>query len=117
MKGEAYFFRAYWHFYLLTRFGSIPVMDSFWDRNATVGGLQIPPRDRSAVAQFILDDLNTAKELLHPRSQYKGLRVCKEAAIIMAMRVALYEGTWEKYHRERTLPLLKINRQTCWDRC
>ena len=99
MKGEAYFFRAYWHFYLLTRFGSIPVMDGFWDGNATIGGLQIPPRDRSAVAQFILDDLNTAKGLLHSRSQYKGLRVCKEAAIIMAMRVALYEGTWEKYHK------------------
>ncbi|KAA5226541.1 RagB/SusD family nutrient uptake outer membrane protein, partial [Bacteroides finegoldii] len=35
LKGEAYFFRAYWHFYLLTRFGSIPVMDKFWDGNAT----------------------------------------------------------------------------------
>ena len=29
MKGEAYFFRAYWHFYLLTRFGSIPVTVSY----------------------------------------------------------------------------------------
>ena len=38
LKGEAYFFRAYWHFYLLTRFGSIPVMDKFWDGNATVAG-------------------------------------------------------------------------------
>ena len=99
MDGEAYFFRAYWHFYLLTRFGSIPVMDKFWDGNATVAGLQIPPRDRSAVAQFIIDDLKTAKNLLYSRSQYKGLRICKEAAIIMAMRVALYEGTWEKYHK------------------
>ena len=68
LKGEAYFFRAYWHFYLLTRFG-------------------------------IIDDLKTAKNLLYSRSQYKGLRICKEAAIIMAMRVALYEGTWEKYHK------------------
>ena len=99
LKGEAYFFRAYWHFYLLTRFGSIPVMDKFWDGNATVAGLQIPPRDRSAVAQFIIDDLKTAKNLLYSRSQYKGLRIGKEAAIIMAMRVALYEGTWEKYHK------------------
>lgn len=99
LKGEAYFFRAYWHFYLLTKFGSVPVMDGFWDENATVGGLQIPPRDRSAVAQFILDDLKTAKELLNPRSKYKGLRICKEAAMIFAMRVALYEGTWEKYHK------------------
>lgn len=99
LKGEAYFFRAYWHYYLLTKFGNIPLMDRFWDGNATVGGLQIPPRDRSEVAQFILDDLKTAKELLNPRSKYKGLRICKEAAIIFAMRVALYEGTWEKYHK------------------
>lgn len=100
LKGEAYFFRAYWHYYLLTRFGSIPVMDKFWDGNATVGGLQIPPRDRSAVAQFIIDDLNMAKGLLYSRSKYQGLRICKEAAIVMAMRVALYEGTWEKYHKD-----------------
>ena len=99
LKGEAYFFRAYWHFYLLTRFGSIPVMDKFWDGNATVAGLQITPRDRSAVAQIIIDDFKKAKNLLYSRSQYKGLRICKEAAIIMAMRVALYEGTWEKYHK------------------
>lgn len=99
LKGEVYFFRAYWHFYLLTRFGNIPVMDAFWDSNATVEGLQIPPEDRSEVAQFILDDLAVAKGLLSPRSKYQGLRVCKEAAVILAMRVALYEGTWEKYHR------------------
>ena len=99
MKGEAYFLRAYWHYYLLTRFGSIPVMDNFWDPQATLPELQIPARDRSAVAKFILDDLETAKELLHPRSKFQGLRICKEAAIIFAMRVALYEGTWEKYHK------------------
>lgn len=99
LKGEAHFFRAYWHYYLLTKFGSIPVMDKFWDGNATVGGLQIPARDRSAVAQFILDDLKAAKELLYSRSKYQGLRICKEAAMVMAMRVALFEGTWEKYHK------------------
>jgi len=74
-------------------------MDKFWDGNATVGGLQIPARDRSAVAQFILDDLKAAKELLYSRSKYQGLRICKEAAMVMAMRVALFEGTWEKYHK------------------
>lgn len=99
LKGEAYFFRAYWHYYLLTKFGSIPLMDRFWDENATIAGLQIPASDRSAVAQFIIDDLKKARELLHPRSKYKGLRICKEAAIIFAMRVALFEGTWEKYHK------------------
>ena len=99
LKGEAYYFRAYWHFFLLTKFGSIPIMDKFWDKNATLDGLQIAPSDRSAVAQFIIDDLNRANELLYPRTKFKGLRICKEAAVILAMRVALYEGSWEKYHK------------------
>ena len=72
LKGEAYFLRAYWHFDLLKKFGSIPVMDAFWDENATIAGLQIPAKTRNEVARFILSDL--------------------------AMNVALYEGTWEKYH-------------------
>lgn len=98
LKGEAYFFRAYWHFYLLRNFGDVPVMDRLWDENATVQGLQIPAADRSAVAEFILGDLKTAIGLLHPRAKYQGLRISKEAALLLAMRVALYEGTWEKYH-------------------
>nr|WP_302830497.1 RagB/SusD family nutrient uptake outer membrane protein [uncultured Bacteroides sp.] len=99
LKGEAFFLRAYWHFYLLTRFGDIPVMDSFWDENATVAGLQIPARKRSDVAKFILEDLTTAKGLLNERSKNSGLRISKEAALILAMRVALFEGSWEKYHK------------------
>ena len=98
LKGEAYFLRAYWHFYLLKRFGNIPVMDAFWDANATVEGLQIDQKPRNEVAKFILQDLENAKNLLYPRSKYSGLRINKEAAMVLAMNVALYEGSWEKYH-------------------
>lgn len=98
LKGEAYFLRAYWHFYLLKRFGNIPVMDAFWDDNATVEGLQIDQKPRNEVAKFILQDLENAKNLLYPRSKYSGLRINKEAAMVLAMNVALYEGSWEKYH-------------------
>lgn len=105
LRGEAYFLRAYWHFYLLTRFGDIPVMDRFWDGNATLEGLQIPASKRSDVARFILSDLKAAigavpeaKANLFSRTKYSGLRINKETAIILAMRVALYEGSWEKYH-------------------
>ncbi len=98
LRGEAHFLRAYWHFYLLKRFGNIPLMDAFWDENATIEGLQIPQKPRNEVAKFILQDLTTAKGLLHGRSEYKGLRINKEAAMILAMNVALYEGSWEKYH-------------------
>lgn len=106
LRGEAYFFRAYWHFYLLTRFGNIPIMDDFWDGNATVGGLQIPASKRADVARFILNDLKAAIGLipesranLFDRSKYQGLRINRETAILMAMRVALYEASWEKYHK------------------
>lgn len=98
LKGEAYFLRAYWHFYLLKKFGSIPVMDAFWDGNATVEGLQIPAKTRTEVAKFILEDLNTAASLLYSRSKYAGIRINKEAAMTLAMNVALFEGSWEKYH-------------------
>lgn len=98
MIGEAYFFRAYWHFELLKNFGEVPLMDGFWDSNATIEGLQIPQSSRSDVARFILNDLESAIEMLYPRSQYLGLRICKEAAMVFAMRVALFEGSWEKYH-------------------
>mgnify|MGYP002566418737 CR=1 FL=1 len=106
LRGEAYFFRAYWHFYLLTRFGDIPLMDGFWDENATLEGLQKAPAKRADVARFILNDLKAAigevpetRACLLPRSKYMGLRVNKETAILLAMRVALYEGSWEKYHK------------------
>ena len=98
LKGEAYFLRAYWHFDLLKKFGSIPVMDAFWDENATIAGLQIPAKTRNEVARFILSDLVEAKNRLHSRGKYSGIRINKEAAMVLAMNVALYEGTWEKYH-------------------
>lgn len=98
LKGEAYFLRAYWHFDLLRKFGSIPVMDAFCDENATIAGLQIPAKTRNEVARFILSDLVEAKNLLHSRGKYSGIRINKEAAMVLAMNVALYEGTWEKYH-------------------
>lgn len=99
LKGEAYFLRAYWHFSQLKKFGNIPIMDGFWDEHATIAGLQIPQKDRGEVARFILSDLEAAKDLLFDRSRFGGLRISKEAAMLLAMQVALYEGTWEKYHK------------------
>jgi hypothetical protein len=99
LKGEAYFLRAYWHFVQLKKFGNIPIMDGFWDEQATIAGLQIPQKDRGEVAKFILGDLDTAQRLLFKRNKYSGLRICKEAAMLLAMQVALYEGSWEKYHK------------------
>ena len=92
---------AYWHFCATEEVRRyFPVMDAFLgDENATIAGLQIPQKDRSEVAKFILEDLDKAKDLLFDRSKYAGLRISKEAAMMLAMQVALYEGSWEKYHK------------------
>lgn len=100
LRGEVYFLRAWWHFTLLKKFGNVPVMDGFWDSHATVEGLQIPAVPRKDVALFILSDLDKAISMLSPRSVWSGLRICREAALVLAMNVALYEGSWEKYHAD-----------------
>ncbi|MBE6218146.1 MAG: RagB/SusD family nutrient uptake outer membrane protein [Bacteroidales bacterium] len=98
LYAEVLFLRAWWHFDLLKKFGSVPVMDGFWDGNATLEGLQIPAAPRKEVALFILDDLDKAIDGLHRRNRFSGLRINKEAALVLAMNVSLYEGSWEKYH-------------------
>ena len=98
LKGEVHFFRAYWHFNLLKNFGSFPIMDGFWDGNATIDGLKKKAATRSQAVDYILEDLGNAIELLHTRNVYNGLRINKEAALAFAMNVALFEGSWEKYH-------------------
>lgn len=99
LKGEVYFLRAYWHFELLKKFGSAPIMDRNWDNEATILGLQKEQAKRNELAKFVIQDLKTAIGLLHPRTVYKGLRINKEAAQVLLMNVALYEGSWEYYHR------------------
>lgn len=92
-------------------------MDAFWDENATIAGLQIPQKDRSEVAKFILEDLDKAKDLLFDRSKYAGLRISKEAAMMLAMQVALYEGSWEKYHKTMPLQPIRTNPSTSSMKC
>jgi len=97
-SGEAYFFRAYYYFNLLIRYGDVPIFPEYFDNTDTE--YVFAERDpRNEVADFIISDLDTAISLLlsfpdisdHPR-------ISKEAAQLFKARVALYEGTWEKYH-------------------
>ena len=66
-------------------------MDALGGENATIAGLRIPQRHVMKLADFILSDLVEAKILLHSRSKYSGIRINKEAAMVLAMNVALYE--------------------------
>lgn len=96
--GTAHFFRAWQYFRLLRNFGGVPIADHSLD--LTDGTLQAPRNTRYEVTNFIIKDLQTAIPLLLKEKDIddnsKG-KISKEAAKSFLARVALYEGTWEKY--------------------
>ncbi|MDR1102554.1 MAG: RagB/SusD family nutrient uptake outer membrane protein [Tannerella sp.] len=95
--GEALFFRSIFYFNKLRTFGDVPWITT------TVGidsdELTAPRTPRSQVAEAILQELDRAVEYLPTRGSgtYTG-RITKEVALALQARIALYEGTWEKYH-------------------
>ncbi len=96
--GEGYFFRAWYYFELLKRYGDLPIFDRYFDNNDDE--LVFKARDpRNQVVDFMLSDLDNAISLLQSFPEIStSPRISKEAAQLFKARVALYEGTWEKYH-------------------
>lgn len=97
--GEAYFFRALNYFKMLACYGDLPIVTEVLpdENDAIVASSVRSPRNE--VARFILSDLDKAIEMCFPRSKFNGQRVNREAALLMKSRIALFEGTFEKYHR------------------
>lgn len=96
--GEAYFFRAFNYFNLLKQFGDLPIVKTpltVNDKDALYG----PRSSRTDVVNFILSDLDMAAAKLKKKSEVPAQRISKDIALLFKSRVALYEGTWEKYHK------------------
>jgi len=94
--GEAHFFKAWFYFGLLKRYGDIPWYTNTLEPNSEL--LMKPKDPRTVVADSILVHLDKAIEYLDARSDAGNTRINKEAALAFKTRVALYEGTWQKYH-------------------
>lgn len=94
----AYFFRAWQHFFLLKRFGGVPIDTVVTDVNSVL--LTAPRNSRYEVTKQILSDLDVAIDGLPLEASIaaadKG-QVSKQAAMAFKARVLLYEGTYEKY--------------------
>ena len=120
-KGEASFFRAYCYFELLQAYGDLIIARTPLDIDSPE--MQKARNPRTEVADFIIDDLKEAAKLLPVdkaiSSSDEG-RLSSEAALAFLSRVALYEGTWEKFHNggqntERTKDLLNTAAQAAHD--
>lgn len=95
--GEGYFFRAWDYFRLLRNFGDVPIVKEMVPDNQAVLTEKSVRAPRNEVARFILEDLDKAASMLQEKAPESG-RVTKHAALALKARVALYEGTWERYH-------------------
>ncbi|HEU5148772.1 MAG TPA: RagB/SusD family nutrient uptake outer membrane protein [Chryseosolibacter sp.] len=97
--GEALFFRAYYYWKLTKTFGGVPLITEALDVNSDK--LYTPRSTQEECIDFILADLENAIAMLPPQSELAPEemgRVTKGAALALKARVALYQGTWEKYH-------------------
>lgn len=90
----ARFFRSYQYFWLLQRFGGVPIVDK--TLTSTSEELYAPRNSRYEVAKFIFDDLDYAIQNLPDESSYDG-KISKQGAQAFKARVLLFEATWEKY--------------------
>ena len=102
--GEALFFRSVFYFNKLKRFGAVPWTSSLLDPSSDeLFEGRLP---RNEVVDSIMLDLDRAIEYLpvQGRGSWTG-RITKETALALQARIALYEGTWEKYHGLKDTPL------------
>ncbi len=108
-KAEAQFFRAYIYYNLYKEYGGVPIYET--PLGTDDEELLFAPRDtREDVAAFILKDLDAAISVLPNHDQYSGVdvgRVSKEAAQALKARVALFEGTWQKFRGKNADALLQ----------
>lgn len=102
--GEAYFFRAWHYFDLLKTFGGVPFIEA--PLNVEDEDLFSERESRKETGMRIIQDLDSAIANLSWKdaSVVTSGRICKEGAIVMKSRVALYEGTWERYHNLSSSP-------------
>lgn len=109
--GEALFFRAYSYFDLVQFYGDAIIVKE--PMKVGDAGLQVPQNDRSEVVDFMLNDLDSAAHCLPAYAELAtagSSRLSKEAAWAFISRVALYEGTWQKFrgNEERGHKLLNV---------
>lgn len=95
--GEAYAIRGMLYYDELYAFGDFPIADKVLnvDDDLASESKRMP---RNEVARHILKDLDKAIELL-PETTPRNQRLSKRSVLALKSRVALFEGTFELYHR------------------
>lgn len=97
--GETLFFRAYNYWKLMKKFGGVPKIEIAL--NTESPELYSERTTQKEIVDFILNDLEQAISAMPKQSEIPVAemgRTTQGAALLLKARVALYQGTWEKYH-------------------
>ena len=100
--GEAYFFRAWYYYQLFIDYGELTWLTEPLD--PAQEQMERPRDSRTTIADNILKDLDKAIENLNLQNNSAKMRIHKDVARILKSEVALFEGTWEKYHKAKKTP-------------
>lgn len=95
--GLARFFRAYFYFDMVKRFGDMPWIDRTIDVDDEET-LYAPRNNRFEVMEHVLEDLNYAIMHISDKSEPTRTLITKDVARAFKTRVCLYEASFRKYH-------------------
>ena len=97
--GEMYFLRAMTYFNGVAQYGDLPIVTEALPDDESVLQEKSVRSPRNEVIRFVLQDLDKAISMLKDKSFKTGQRINKESALLFKSRVALFEATFEKYHK------------------
>ncbi|SFS37463.1 Starch-binding associating with outer membrane [Sphingobacterium wenxiniae] len=99
--GEARFFRAFYYFEMLKRFGGVPLITK--TMSVDDPDIFLPRSSRDEVLKLIYEDLDFAISVLRSADELNAAkeygRISKTGAEAFKSRVALFEGTRMKFHQ------------------
>lgn len=96
LKGEAYYFRAWYYYRMLIDYGELAWVDKPLEPDMEV--MMLPRESRTFIVDKILEDLGNARDLMREQSNSASMRLHKDVARALISEVALFEATWERYH-------------------
>ena len=99
--GVAKFFRAWFYFSKVQRFGDVPWYSHVIEADDQ-GNLTKARDPRVLVMDSVLADIDYAVANLDTKASID--KVTKWTALALKSRICLFEGTWRKYHTEFNLP-------------
>lgn len=99
--GIAKFFRAYFYFDMMKRFGDLPWIDHPLDVSDPI--LYEGRESRAVIADKIKEDLDFAIANIKTKKDATASTITSSVAAALKSRVCLWEGTYRKYHPEAGL--------------